>query len=109
MRLDRGYTSGSIAPVLLLVLGWGDGRSIAQDRSMTFKHGGGVLAIAFAPDGKTAASGGVDKAVRLWDAQTGRERPSPGRLADSVNCLSFSADGKTLAAGGGSSDDHSPG
>ena len=31
---------------------------------------GGVRSLAFAPDGKTLASGGDDRAIRLWDVKT---------------------------------------
>ncbi len=58
-----------------------------------------VRAVAFAPDGKTLATGGYDGAVRLWDLQTGRESAA---LRDDphsswVRALAFSPDGKTLA------------
>jgi RNA polymerase sigma factor (sigma-70 family) len=34
----------------------------------------GVLTVAFSPDGKTLATGGSDRAIRLWDTSSGKER-----------------------------------
>jgi RNA polymerase sigma factor (sigma-70 family) len=65
-----------------------------------------VLALAFAPDGKTLAAAGTrpreEAAVLLWDVTTGQElrRFAAGKHA-SV-CLAFSPDGRALATGDGS-------
>ena len=37
---------------------------------------GEVYAVAFSPDGKTLATGGRDRVIRLWDVQTGELRVS---------------------------------
>jgi RNA polymerase sigma factor (sigma-70 family) len=61
--------------------------------------------IAFAPDGKTLASGEYDPAsngwmVRLREVATGREICSWAGHRNTVSSLAFSPDGRTLASGG---------
>jgi dipeptidyl aminopeptidase/acylaminoacyl peptidase len=55
-----------------------------------------LLAVSFSPDGKTLATAGADRLVRLWEAETGRFIRSFQGHAMSVTALAFSPDGKTL-------------
>ncbi len=59
-------------------------------------------ALAYSPDGKTLASGNVDKTIKLWDVATGKERATLKDHVGRLTCLVFSPDGKTLASAGGS-------
>jgi WD40 repeat protein/energy-coupling factor transporter ATP-binding protein EcfA2 len=63
-------------------------------------HTDEVLAVAFTNDGRTMATGSVDKRVRFWqvDSRTPRGSPVIGHTAD-VQDLAFSPDGGTLLSG----------
>jgi WD40 repeat protein len=61
-------------------------------------HQGGCLAVALAPSGRVAISGGRDGMIRLWETARGAERRTlPG--GGWVQCLACSPDGGLLASG----------
>jgi hypothetical protein len=60
-------------------------------------HAAGTRCAAFAPDGRTLATGGNDRVVTLWDAVRGQERAALEWHRDSVCSVAFAPDGQTLA------------
>ena len=62
-------------------------------------HKDEVYSVAFSPDGKTLASGSLDKTIKLWEVATGKERATFEGHSDGVTSVAFSPDGKTLASG----------
>ena len=60
-------------------------------------HTGAVSAIAYAPDGRTIATGSYDRTVRLWDANTGKHKTTFTGWTP-VSSLIYSPDGRTLAS-----------
>jgi WD40 repeat protein len=70
-------------------------------------HSGGVLAMAFSPDGKTLASGpiaggikgsDVDKSIKIWGVARGEERASLVGHLKGIYSLTFAPDSKALIA-----------
>jgi len=59
-------------------------------------HSGGVVAIAFSPDGRQILSGSWDRTVKLWDAATGREIRTYSGYSGGV---AFSPNGKQIISG----------
>jgi WD40 repeat protein len=75
-----------------------------KERFQPFSHLSHVYAAEFSPDGKTLATGAVDRELRLWDlkqtpAKTRNYAP-PHPEAPMVYSIAFSPDGKQLVAGG---------
>jgi WD40 repeat protein len=61
-------------------------------------HGGPVRSLAFAPDGKTIASGSDDATVRMWST-TGATAPLVLEQDLPIRAVAFSPDGTLLASG----------
>jgi WD40 repeat protein len=60
-----------------------------------------VSGLAFLPDGKTLATGGMNEEIRLWDTEKWTQTQVFKGLGSHVSCLAFSPDAKTLAVGQG--------
>src|SRR5215472_13384043 len=75
-------------------------RALARLGTVRLRHAGYVEAIAFAPDGKTVASGGREGAIRFWDVRMGKEVLTLAGHKGGAWTLAFSPDGKSLVSGG---------
>lgn len=72
--------------------------ALARLGTIRLRHGHGVNAIVFAPDGKSLASAGGDGTVHVWDSATGKENLRIKSkyeifLGRSVYALAFTPDG----------------
>ncbi len=61
-------------------------------------HHGSVGTVAISPDGRTLASAGADRIVRLWGADTGAELQKLTGHDDAIRHVAFAPDGTTLAS-----------
>ncbi|MEM7537865.1 MAG: WD40 repeat domain-containing protein [Chloroflexota bacterium] len=67
----------------------------ASDR----RHQGPIYSTAFSPDGSLVVSGGSDKTIRLWDAQTLEPMNILYGHTSSVLSVGFSPDGRRIVSG----------
>jgi WD40 repeat protein len=66
-------------------------------------HRQAARALAFAPDGRTLATGAVAETggeVNLWDIETGKPTRTLNVEGSDINVLGFAPDGQTLVGGG---------
>jgi WD40 repeat protein len=62
-------------------------------------HTDAILDVAFSPDGRTLATTGYDRLIRLWDLGTDKPPRTLKDHSDAVYGLAFSPDGRLLASG----------
>ncbi len=57
-----------------------------------------IFCLAVSPDGKTVASGGLDKTVRIWDLPTRKVRRIHLQDGKGIGAIAFQPDGKAIAS-----------
>src|SRR5262245_55562922 len=79
--------------VLLSLAGEPDARKLKG-------HEGSVLGVSFSPDGKTLASCGRDKTIKIWVVASGELKTTLIEHTGDVYDVLFSPKGDLLASGG---------
>ncbi len=76
-----------------------DAESWADVATLT-GHSGNIYALAFGPDGARLVSGGVDRALRVWDVRRRAPLAALTGHSDEIFAALFSPDGKRILSGG---------
>ena len=75
------------------------GHRVFEEECLVVAHTAGLRAVSFAPYGRRMATGGVDRAVILWNPETGEATHRLQGHTGVVSSLSFSADGIWVVSG----------
>ena len=71
--------------------------TLERKKDLSGHSGGDTRPRAFSPDGKSLASSGNDRTVKIWDVATGEELLTLEGFSGPVQSCRFSPDGKMLA------------
>jgi WD40 repeat protein/serine/threonine protein kinase len=96
LAVSEDGTIGASADLAGTVILWNldGGRERARIKDA---HAGPIHALAFSRDGKMLATGGDDRAVRLWQTADEKKKLDLPGHAGPIQCVAFSSDGEKLA------------
>lgn len=102
---DVSMAGSSIPQIVIWDVAAGKQRAVLKGHKGSMS-GSGIVSLQFSGDGRLLASGGIDKSIKLWDLEKGKEIATlVNDLPGLPKYLAFSADAKILAASCGSLND----
>jgi len=79
---------------------WMGNAATGEPSGVKFEELGGLLAVAWSPDGKRLAGGSANNSARVWDVANGRALTPKLKHHYACSSVVFSPDGRTLISGG---------